>query len=122
MANVRAAMGLLEDWRVVDGVRVVDRHAAHFYENRLVAGDWMRQPRAHASLDVARDKARPPKDLVKFAMRWETLVQRLAHDPAVPRDVASQALVWRNEAVARCEASRPPRRCCSGHTRAPPSG
>ncbi|RZL85957.1 MAG: hypothetical protein EOP82_31655, partial [Variovorax sp.] len=103
LANVRVAIGLLEDRRAVDGIRVIDRNASQFYENRLADGEWLRAPRAQASLDVLRDKARPPKDLVKFAMRWETLAQRLAHDPAVPRDVASQALMWRNEAIARCE-------------------
>ena len=33
------------------------------------------------------------------------LAKRLARDPAVPREVASQALAWRNQAAARCEAS-----------------
>lgn len=103
--NVRMAMGLLEDRRAIDSVRIVDRHAAQFYENRLVDGEWSRMPRAQASLDVERDRVRSPKELVKFAMRWETLVQGLAHDPTVPRDVASQALMWRNEAAARCEGS-----------------
>lgn len=102
LGNVRMAMGLLEDRRAVDSVRVVDRHAAQFYENRLVDGEWIRLPRAQASLDVERDRIRSPKELVRLAMRWETLVQHLAHDPAVPREVASQALLWRNEAVERC--------------------
>ena len=104
-ANVRVAMGLLEDRRSVDGIRLVDRNASHFYENRLdEAGEWKKAPRAQASLDVLRDKARPPKEQVKLAMRWETLTQRLVHDPELSREVASQALVWRNEAAARCEA------------------
>jgi hypothetical protein len=105
LGNVRVAIGLLEDRRAVDGVRVIDRNASQFYENRLIDGEWLRAPRAQASLDIVRDKARPPRELVKLAMRWETLAQRLAHDPAVPRDVASQVLIWRNEAAARCEAT-----------------
>lgn len=104
-SNVRVAMGLLEDRRAVDGVRLIDRNASQFYENRLVDGEWNHAPRAQASLDILRDKAPPAKDLVKFAMRWETLARRLAHDPAVSREVASQALVWRNEAAARCESA-----------------
>ena len=105
LGNVRTAMGLLEDRRAVDGLRVIDRNASQFYENRLVDGEWIRAPRAQASLDIVRDKPRTPKDLVKLAMRWETLAGRLAHDPVVPRDVASQTLLWRSEAAARCEAA-----------------
>lgn len=105
LGNVRVALGLLEDRRAVDGVRVIDRNASQFYENRLVDGEWLRSPRAQASLDILRDKARPPKDIVKLAMRWETLAQRLAHDPDVPRDVASQVLMWRNEAAAHCAST-----------------
>ncbi len=103
-AHVRKTIGLLEDRRAVDGVRLVDRNASHIYENRLIDGDWRRDPRAQASLDVLREKARAPKELFKLAIRWENLARRLAHDPTGPRDVASQVLVWRNEAIARCDA------------------
>jgi hypothetical protein len=105
LANVRIAIGLLEDRRAVDGLRVIDRGGSQLYENRLAVGEWIRAPRAQATLDIERDRVRPPKDVVKFAMRWETLVQRLVHDAAVSRDIASQALAWRNDAVARCEAT-----------------
>ena len=105
LGNVRVAMGLLEDRRAVDSVRLIDRHVAQLYENRLVAGEWSRAPRAQATLDVVRDRVAPPRDLVRLAMQWETLAQRLAHDPDVPGDVASQALLWRHEAAARCEAT-----------------
>ena len=105
LANVRVAMGLVEDRRSVDGIRLVDRDAKHFYENRLDdSGEWRKDPRGQAALDILRDKGRPPKDQVKFAMRWETLTQRLVHDPELSREVASQALMWRNESAARCEA------------------
>ncbi|MET0657154.1 MAG: zeta toxin family protein, partial [Steroidobacteraceae bacterium] len=105
LANVRIAMGLLEERRAVDGLRIIDRNAVQFYENRLVEGAWKREARAQAALDAVRDKPRSPKDLAKFAMRWETLVQRLAHNPEVPRDVASQALMWRRDAASRCETT-----------------
>jgi len=105
LANVRAAMGLLEERRAVDGLRVIDRNALQIYENRLVGGEWKKEAHAQASLDAVRNKPLPAKELARFAMRWETLVQRLAHNPEVPRDVASQALIWRNEAAARCEAT-----------------
>jgi hypothetical protein len=105
LSNLRAALGLLEDRRAVDGVRLINRDASQLYENRLVDGEWRKPPRAQESLDLLREKPRSPKDLVKFAMRWETLARQLAHDPAVPRDVASQALIWRNEAIALCEST-----------------
>ncbi|CAN7776343.1 zeta toxin family protein [Variovorax sp. LjRoot84] len=101
--NVRALLGAMEHRRAVDGLRVIGHDGAQIYESRVVDGDINRLPRAQETLDVLLDKPRSPKELVKFAMRWETLVQRLANDPAVPRDVASQTLTWRNEAVARCE-------------------
>lgn len=105
LGNVRVTMGLLEDRRAVDSVRLIDANASQIYENRLVHGEWSRAPRAQATLDVVRDKVLAPKDLVRLAMQWETLTQRLAHDPTVPSEVASQVLVLRNEAQARCEAT-----------------
>lgn len=103
LANVRMTMGWLEDRRAVDSVRLIDQHTSQLYENRLVQGEWSRTPGAQATLDVVRDKAVPSRDLVRSAMQWETLARRLAHDPGVPRDVASQVLLWRSEALARCE-------------------
>lgn len=104
-SNLRTAMGLLEDGRSVDGLRVILRDGSQIYENRLVNNGWARHPRAQAALDIQHMRARQPRELVNFVMRWETLVQRLGNDPAVPRDAVSQALVWRNEAVARCEGN-----------------
>lgn len=102
-ANIRALLGAMEHRRAVDGLRVIGQDGAQIYESRVVDGDINRLPRAQETLDVLLDKPRSPRELVQFAMRWETLVQRLANDPSVPRDVASQTLSWRNEAVARCE-------------------
>ncbi|CAN7776178.1 zeta toxin family protein [Variovorax sp. LjRoot175] len=101
--NVRALMGAMEHRLAVDGLRVIGHDGAQIYESRVIGGDINRAPRAQETLDVLLDKPRSPRELVQFAMRWETLVQRLANDPGVPRDVASQTLTWRNEAVARCE-------------------
>lgn len=101
-ANVSALIGAMEHRRAVDGLRVIGHDGAQIYESRVMDGDINRPPRAQETLDVLLDKPRSPKELVQFAMRWETLVQRLANDPQVPRDVASQTLTWRNEAVARC--------------------
>ncbi|CAN7322249.1 zeta toxin family protein [Variovorax sp. LjRoot178] len=105
--NVRALLGAMEHRRAVDGLRVIGHDGAQIYESRVIDGDINRLPRAQETLDVLLDKPRSPRELVRLAMRWETLVQRLANDPEVPRDVASQTLSWRNEAVARCERDPP---------------
>lgn len=101
--NVGTLIGAMEHRRAVDGLRVIGHDGAQIYESRVIHGDIDRPPRAQETLAVLLDKPRSPRELVQFAMRWETLVQRLANDPGVPRDVASQTLTWRNEAVARCE-------------------
>jgi len=103
--NVRTVMGALEHRLAVDGLRVIRHDGTQIYESRLVNEELSKLPRAQQTLDVLLDKARPPRELVQLAMRWETLVQRLANDPVVPRDIASQTLTWRNEAVARCESN-----------------
>ncbi|MDM0049767.1 zeta toxin family protein [Variovorax sp. J22R115] len=107
VAQVRLVMGQLEDRRAVDGLRIIDVKGLQFYENRLIDGEWVRAARAQATLDVERDRVPPPRELVQLAMRWETLVRRLVNDPAVPRDLASQVLRWRDEEVARCDATPP---------------
>jgi hypothetical protein len=104
LANIRLVMGQLEDHRAVDGLRIIDAKGAQSYENRMTQGKWLRAARAQETLDAEHGRAPAPKELVQTAMRWETLVRRLVQDPQVPRDVASEVLQWRDEAVARCEA------------------
>jgi hypothetical protein len=101
--NVGNIVGRMERERTVDGLRVITHDGTQIYESRVIDGDLSKVPRAAATLEAQSNKTRSPKELVQFAVRWETLVQRLASDPAVPRDVASQTLIWRNEAAARCE-------------------
>lgn len=103
--NVRTLMGVLEHRLAVDGLRLIHHDGTQIYESRLIDGELDRDARAQKSLDALRDKASSPRELVQFAMRWETLVQRLANDPAVPRDIASQTLTWRNEAIERCQGN-----------------
>lgn len=101
--NVANVLGRLEHERLVDGLRVIGHDGAHLYESRVIGGKLNRVPRAAESMGVQQDKAPSSKELAQYAMRWETLVQRLANDPSVPREIASQTLQWRNAAVARCE-------------------
>ena len=101
--NVANLLGRMEHERLVDGVRVISHTGAHIYESRVIGGELNRVPRAAESMSVQQDKPPSSKELAQYAMRWETLVQRLASDPSVPREIASQTLQWRNAAVARCE-------------------
>lgn len=101
--NVVSVLGRMEFDRSVDGLRVIANTGDHIYESRLVGDKWDRLPRAAATLSSLLDKEPSAKEMVRTAMRWETLVQRLGTDSTVPREVASQVLKWRNDAVARCE-------------------
>ncbi|MDM0108017.1 zeta toxin family protein [Variovorax sp. J22R24] len=101
--NVAVLLGTMEHRRSVDGLRVITHMGGQIYESRVIDGALNRLPRAQETLEVLMDKPSSAKELVQFAMRWETLVQRLANDPGVPRDLASQTVTWRNQAVARCE-------------------
>lgn len=101
--NVVDVLGRMEFGRSVDGLRVIDASGDHIYESRVDGDKWDRPPRAAATLESLLDKTPSAKEMVRTAMRWETLFQRLGADPTVPRDVAGQVLKWRNEAVGRCE-------------------
>lgn len=102
--NVRTIVDTLEQRLAVDGLRVIHHDGTQIYERRLANGKLDKAPKAQEALDAVVGKTRSPRELVQLAMRWETLVQRLAKDPAVPREIASLTLTWRNEAVARCES------------------
>jgi hypothetical protein len=101
--NVGRALGHMEIERSVDGIRVIARGGHQLYESRVIDGALGRPPRAAETLEVQLDLKPNAKELVQYAMCWETLVQRLASDPAVPRDIAGRTVIWRNEAAARCE-------------------
>lgn len=62
-------------------------------------GQWSKESRGLASLDDFRERRLPARELADSALRWQTLVQRLAADPSVPREVAAQVVAWRNEAA-----------------------
>ncbi|PZQ77705.1 MAG: hypothetical protein DI563_02885 [Variovorax paradoxus] len=103
VGNVVDVLGRMEFDRSVDGLRVIASNGDHIYEGRLDGDKWDRPPRASATLGALLDKTPTTKEMVRTAMRWETLFQRLGTDPTVPREVASQVLQWRNEAIGRCE-------------------
>ncbi|MDM0116791.1 zeta toxin family protein [Variovorax sp. J22R133] len=105
LADLRAMLEEFEKKGHVDGLRVIARDARQLFENRMAGDDWLRTPRAVAILDKEQSRALSDKDAVQGAMCWETLSHALAHDPAVPREVASQVLAWRGDAVRQCEAS-----------------
>ncbi|GAA4346077.1 hypothetical protein GCM10023165_30600 [Variovorax defluvii] len=102
-SNVGSLLGRLEHERMVDGLRVITRSGTQLYESRVLDGVLNRVPRAAETLRIHLERATDARELVQYAMRWETLVQRLTGDPAVPRDIAGRTVIWRNEAAARCE-------------------
>jgi hypothetical protein len=102
-SNVVNVLGRLEFARSVDGLRVITNTGDHVYESRVEGDKWDRPPRAAATLGSMLDKTPTPKEMVRSAMRWETLFQRLGADPTVPRGVTSQVFAWRDHAVNRCE-------------------
>ena len=101
--RVRDTVGQLEAARAVDVLRIITRNGAGVYRNDLKDGAWQRPAKAVELLDAARERPLTARELADNALRWQTLVQRLANDPAVPRDVAAQVVAWRNDATARVE-------------------
>ncbi len=102
-SNVVNVLGRLEFARSVDGLRVITNTGDHVYESRVEGDKWDRPPRAAATLGSMLDKTPTAKEMVRSAMRWETLFQRLGADPTVPRGVTSLVFAWRDQAVNRCE-------------------
>lgn len=61
-----------------------------------------RAPQAAKTLRIHLNRAPDAGELVQYAMRWETLVQRLIGDPTVPCDIAGRTVICRNDTSARC--------------------
>jgi Zeta toxin len=101
--RLRDTVGQLEAARSVDELRIITRAGAGVYRNQLKDGTWQRPAKAVELLDAARERPLTARELADNALRWQTLVQRLANDPAVARDVAAQVVAWRNDATARAE-------------------
>ena len=101
--RLRDTVARLESDRAVDRIHIITRDGRQLYTNLVEEGHWAKQPKALASLDDFRERALPARELADSALRWQTLVQRLASDPSVPREVAAQVVAWRNEATQRAE-------------------
>lgn len=101
--GVREALRLLEDKHALDRLQVVTPDGRQLYANELIGGKWIRPANAVAVLDDFRERRLTANELADSALRWQTLVQRVATEAAVPREVAAQVVAWRNEAVGRAE-------------------
>jgi hypothetical protein len=102
--RLRISLERLEEGALVQRIQLVVRDGRQLYANELdIQGKWARDPRAAAVLDDFRNRRLTSSELASSALRWLTLAQRLSTNPVVPRDVASQAITWRNEAVALAE-------------------
>jgi len=97
--RLRDSVARLERERAVDRIQLVTRDGRQLYANMIEHGQWSKEPRGLASLDDFRERRLPARELADSALRWQTLVQRLAADPSVPREVAAQVVAWRNEAA-----------------------
>ena len=100
---LRESLARIERERAVDRIQLVARDGRQLYANQINADRWVREPKAMNVLDDFRERRLTARELAHSALRWQTLVQRLASDPSVPREVASQAITWRDEATARAE-------------------
>lgn len=101
--RLRDTVSRLESERAVDRIQLITRDGRQLYSNLLEQGQWVRSPKGLASLDDFRERALPARELADNALRWQTLVQRLAADPSVPREVGAQVVAWRNESTQRAE-------------------
>jgi hypothetical protein len=101
--GLRDTLGRLEAECAVDRLQLVARDGRQLYANQLEGGRWLREPKAASMLDDFRERRLTATELSASALRWQTLTQRLAVYPSVPREVASQVLAWRNEATAKAE-------------------
>lgn len=101
--RLRDTVSRLESERAVDRIQLITRDGRQLYSNLLEQGQWARSPKGLASLDDFRERSLPARELADNALRWQTLVQRLAADPSVPREVGAQVVAWRNESTQRAE-------------------
>lgn len=101
--RVRDTVAQLEATRAVDALCLIRRDGSTAYRNQLEGNTWERAPKARDVLDALRERRLTARELANSALRWQTLVQRLSADPSLPREVAAQAVAWRNEATSRAE-------------------
>jgi hypothetical protein len=103
-SRVLDALAAIEAARSVRQLQVITPSGQPLFANRLTSeGRWATDPLATAALDDYRERARSPQELADSALRWQTLAHRLASDPTVPRDIASQVMRWRDEAWQEAE-------------------
>lgn len=101
--RLRDTVREIEAAHLVDRLQVVSREGRQLYANHREADRWVREPRALAALDDFRERQQTARETADAALRWQTLATRLATDPTVPRDVASLANAWTQEAMLRAE-------------------
>lgn len=104
-ARTRAVIQLFAQRRLTDQLQVVTPQGQQLYATEAdePTGQVNERGAVYALDDFAR-RARQPREMAQNALRWQTLVHRLAADQRIPRDVVSQVIAWRNEAVRQAEA------------------
>lgn len=107
--GLRDTLARLETGHSIDRLQIVARDGRQLYANERrqePAGDgngtgWRQDPMAAQVLQDFRERQYTSREEGDSVLRWQILAQRLSVDPSVPRDVASQAVAWRNAALAR---------------------
>lgn len=87
-------------------MKIVHRDGSASYSNRLVDGEWVRDPTAVSTLDAERDRPKTPVSKATNAIAWHQLNARAQRAEALPPSVNDQAVAWRKNASA--EALRDP--------------
>ncbi len=100
-AQLRVSLARLEAERAVDRLQLLARDGRQLYANQTDGGRWLREPTAVAALDGFRERRLTARELADSVLRWQTLAARLGADADLPRELASQLLAWRDEAVDR---------------------
>lgn len=101
--RLRTTVTRLEKENAIDQIQLITRDGRQLYNNQLSQGQWAKEAKAAFALDDFRERSLPARELADTALRWQTLVQRLANDASVPREVAAQVVAWRNESVLKAQ-------------------
>lgn len=97
-ARVPETLAQLEAGHLLDRLQVITADGKQLYANERHGSGWQQPARGAEVLSEFRDRRPTAREQADSALRWQLIAQRLSTDDAVPREVASQAVAWANEA------------------------
>ncbi len=107
----------LEASRLIDRLQVIAPGGRQLYANELEGDRWKQPARGSAVLKDFRERRPTAQEQADSALRWQALAQHLSNDASVPREVASQAVAWSNEATEALKRDPMPCACSVWDTR-----